>query len=46
MKGVVAAGHPETARAGRAILEMGGNAFDAALAAHLAACVVEPVLTS
>ncbi|RMD69034.1 MAG: Gamma-glutamyltranspeptidase, partial [Gammaproteobacteria bacterium] len=46
VKGVVAAGHPETARAAGAILEMGGNAFDAVLAAHLAACVAEPVLTS
>ncbi|MGD8235278.1 MAG: gamma-glutamyltransferase [Chromatiales bacterium] len=46
MKGAVAAGHPKTAEAATLILEAGGNAFDAALAALCAACVVEPVLTS
>jgi gamma-glutamyltranspeptidase/glutathione hydrolase len=45
-KGVVTAGHPETAEAAVTILEAGGNAFDAALAAACAACVVEPVLIS
>ncbi len=45
-KGVVAAGHEQTAKAAGFILEAGGNAFDAAIAAHLAACVVEPVLSS
>jgi len=45
-KGAVAAGHPKTAEAAKLILEAGGNAFDAALAALCAACVVEPVLTS
>ncbi len=45
-KGVVAAGHEETARAAEVILQDGGNAFDAVVAAHLAACVVEPVLSS
>ncbi|MEJ2323018.1 MAG: gamma-glutamyltransferase, partial [Gammaproteobacteria bacterium] len=45
-RGAVAAGHPRTAEAARLILEAGGNAFDAALAALCAACVVEPVLTS
>ena len=45
-KGVIAAGHIETARAGRAALEAGGNAFDAAVAAFFAACVAETVLTS
>jgi gamma-glutamyltranspeptidase/glutathione hydrolase len=44
--GAIAAGHPLTARAGEAILREGGNAFDAALAALAAACVVEPVLAS
>jgi gamma-glutamyltranspeptidase/glutathione hydrolase len=44
--GAVAAGHIETAAAARMILEAGGNAFDAAIAAELAACVAEPVLTS
>ena len=46
MKGAVAAGHPKTAEAAMRMFEMGGNAFDAALAALTAACVVEPVLTS
>ena len=45
-KGVVAAGHEETARAAELILKEGGNAFDAVVAAHLAACVAEPVLSS
>lgn len=44
--GVVAAGHECTARAAAEILEDGGNAFDAAVAAHLTACVSEPVLSS
>ncbi|MBJ7899616.1 MAG: gamma-glutamyltransferase [Cyanobacteria bacterium RI_101] len=44
--GIIAAGHPQTASAGRLILEAGGNAFDAAIAAVLAACVVESSLTS
>ncbi len=44
--GAIAAGHPETAEAAGEILRNGGNAFDAVLAAHLAACVAEPVLTS
>ncbi len=46
MSGVVAAGHEQTANAGRQILQLGGNAFDGAVAAMLAACVVEPTLTS
>ena len=45
-KGVVAAGHEETAGAAEMVLKDGGNAFDAVVAAHLAACVVEPVLSS
>jgi len=44
--GVVAAGHPATARAAAEVLAEGGNAFDAALAALAAACVAEPVLAS
>ena len=44
--GCVAAGHPVTADAGMAALRAGGNAFDAVLAALLAACVAEPVLAS
>ncbi|MBL8658647.1 MAG: gamma-glutamyltransferase [Rhodospirillales bacterium] len=45
-KGIVACGHIETARAAAAVLDDGGNAFDAALAAMCAACVAEPVLAS
>ena len=45
-KGIVSAGHEETARAAAIILEEGGNAFDAALGAMLAACMAEPVLAS
>lgn len=45
-KGIVACGHPATAGAAVAILDEGGNAFDAALAAMCAACVAEPVLAS
>jgi gamma-glutamyltranspeptidase / glutathione hydrolase len=41
----VAAGHPATAEAGREILEDGGNAADAAVAAALASCVAETVMT-
>lgn len=44
--GAVAAGHPETADAARLVLDAGGNAFDAVLAAMAAACVAEPVLCS
>ena len=43
---MIAAGHVETARAGREMLAEGGNAFDAALAAALASFVCEPSLTS
>lgn len=45
-KGAVAAGHQVTAAAASELLEDGGNAFDAAIAALLAACVAEPVLAS
>ena len=45
-KGVIAAGDRLTARAGARILEEGGNAFDAACAAMLAAPLAEPMLTS
>lgn len=45
-RGIVAAGHEETARAAEEVLLAGGNAFDATLAAMLAACVAEPVLAS
>ncbi|WP_234567177.1 gamma-glutamyltransferase [Rhodohalobacter sp. 614A] len=45
-KGAVSAGHQATAEAAAQILEDGGNAFDAVVAAHLTACVAEPVLAS
>src|SRR5437879_5721283 len=44
-KGVVAAGHPLTARAGARVLREGGNAVDAAVEAMLASFVTEPLLT-
>lgn len=44
--GSVAAGHQKTVEAASIILEAGGNAWDAALAAMATACVVEPVLAS
>jgi gamma-glutamyltranspeptidase/glutathione hydrolase len=46
MKGIIAAGDPYTAQAGATILREGGNAFDAALSAMLAAPMSEPILTS
>lgn len=45
MRGVVAAGHPESAEAGAAVLREGGNAVDAAIAAVLASFAVESPLT-
>ncbi|OSQ39591.1 gamma-glutamyltransferase family protein [Thalassospira mesophila] len=45
-QGAVAAGHKETARAAQNVLEAGGTAFDAIIAAMWTACVVEPVLAS
>jgi len=41
----VAAGHPATAEAGVEILAEGGSAADAAVAAALASCVAETVMT-
>ena len=41
----VAAGHPATAEAGLEILSEGGTAADAAVAAALASCVAESVMT-
>lgn len=41
----IAAGHPATARAGLEILQAGGNAADAAVAATLASCVAETVMS-
>jgi gamma-glutamyltranspeptidase/glutathione hydrolase len=44
--GAVAAGHAVTADAAARVLDAGGNAFDAVIAAMWAACVAEPVLAS
>ena len=44
-RGVVAAGHPESANAGAAVLRAGGNAVDAAVAAVLTSFAAEPLLT-
>ena len=45
-KGIVTAGHPQTAAAAAQILSAGGNAFDAAIAALFSVCVTEPALAS
>ncbi len=44
-QGIVAAGHPLTARAGAQVLREGGNAVDAAVAAMLTSWVAEPLLS-
>jgi gamma-glutamyltranspeptidase/glutathione hydrolase len=46
IQGAIAAGHEKTAEAGSEMLKLGGNAFDAAVAAILASFVAEPMLTS
>jgi gamma-glutamyltranspeptidase / glutathione hydrolase len=45
MKGAIAAGHPLTAQAGARVLEEGGNAVDAAVAAAFVSWVAESPLT-
>jgi gamma-glutamyltranspeptidase/glutathione hydrolase len=45
MRGAVAAGHPLTAQAGARILEQGGNAVDACIAAGFVSWVTESPLT-
>jgi gamma-glutamyltranspeptidase/glutathione hydrolase len=45
MRGAVAAGHPLTAQAGARILEQGGNAVDACIAAGVVSWVTESPLT-
>lgn len=43
--GAVAAGPPGAARAGAWVLEQGGNAMDAAAAASMACCMLQPAAT-
>ncbi|MBV9385968.1 MAG: gamma-glutamyltransferase [Chroococcidiopsidaceae cyanobacterium CP_BM_ER_R8_30] len=45
-RGTIAAGNPRTAEAGVEIFQLGGNAFDAAVAAVLASFVTESTLSS
>jgi gamma-glutamyltranspeptidase / glutathione hydrolase len=45
MRATIAAGHPATVEAGLEILGEGGSAADAAIAACLASCVAETVMT-
>src|SRR5215210_6416136 len=45
MRGAIAAGHPVTAETGAAVLEEGGNAVDACVAAAFASWVAESPLT-
>jgi gamma-glutamyltranspeptidase/glutathione hydrolase len=45
-KGIIAAGHEQTAEAAAIILRDGGNAFDAAIAAFFASFINEPCMSS
>lgn len=46
MKGIISCAHPEIALAADYALQAGGNAFDAAIAGLLTACVAEPCVAS
>ncbi len=46
LNGIVAAGDPQSAAAGAEMYALGGNAFDAAVAAAFAACVAESVIVN
>ena len=46
MKGAIACGHIETAKVAKEIIDAGGNAFDAAIAALSAMFVTEPCMAS
>ena len=43
---IVATGHPATSQSAASILQMGGNAVDAAISALLTSCMTEPALSS
>src|SRR2546422_11706208 len=45
MSAAIAAGHPATVQAGLEILHEGGSAADVAVAASLASCVAETLMT-
>ena len=45
-KAIVATGHPLVSQAAIEILELGGNAYDAAIAAGFTSSIAEPALTS
>lgn len=46
MKNAISAGHSSTLQVARDILAVGGNAFDAAVAAHFAMFITEPCMAS